>query len=175
MAKFVVVKQAPEKLEKGEFVISPPTFLEQIRQNARKAPRIKQTAINHLREIVNSIAAKYDPDMNVMQLKMFNYEGLPYDSDEDLSAIVVRLLRNEYPAIFDKYLDHQIKARPMNTKLVYYTGDFVTTGPFYANGLDKLDEKDIEEYMTGKPKRKVGRPAVTNEEAQNKAEQNQES
>jgi hypothetical protein len=165
MAKFTVVKQAPETVGKGEIVLTQANFLEQIEQNARKAPKHGQTAVHHLREILNSIAEKYDHDMNPMGIKVFNYVGLAFNTNEDLSSIIVRLLKNEYPVIFDKVLAHQLKGRPINTKLVYYVGDFSSTKPFYEAGLDLLDEKDVEGYLTGKPKKTVGKPAVTNEEA----------
>jgi hypothetical protein len=166
MAKFTVVKQAPATLEKGEIVISQPDFMEQILANQKKAPKHKQTAINHLREVLSSIAEKYDHDMNVFKIRLLNYEGLAFSSHEDLSNIVVRILKNEYPAIFDKVVTYELNKRPANTKLVYYTGDFTTTTPFYNAGLDLIEEKDIESYMTGKPKKIVGKPAITKEEAE---------
>jgi hypothetical protein len=166
MAKFVVVKQAPTTLDKGEFVIKQPDFMEQIVANQKKAPKHNQTAINHLREVLNSIGVKYDPEMNVFKIRLLNYEGLAFKNNDDMSAIVVRILRNEYPKVFDKVIEHELKNRPTNTKLVYYVGDFNTASPFYNAGLDLLDEKDIESYMTGKPKKVVGKPAITKEEAQ---------
>jgi hypothetical protein len=165
MAKFVVVKQAPERLEKGEMVISPPDFMDQVVANIKKAPKYKQTAINHLREVLSSIAEKYDQEMNVFKVRLLNYQGLAFNTNEDISAIVVKILRNEYPIIFDRYLAYQLKNRPMNTKLVYFVGDLNSSKPFYDAGLDMIDEKDIESYMTGKPKRVVGKPAITDEEA----------
>ena len=84
-----------------------------------------------------------------------------------MRAILVNLLRNEYPAVFDRYLDSKIKNRPMNTKLIYFVGDFNSTGPFYKNGLDVLEAKDLESFLTGKPKKVVGKPAITKEEAEN--------
>lgn len=166
MAKFVVVNKAPEKLEKGEIVIGQPNFLEQIRANAKKAPKHNQTGLNHLREVLNSVGQKYDPEMNVYKIKMINYEGLPFKNEDDLSAIVSRIFKNEYPAIFDKYVEHELKNRPMNTKLIHYVGDFNSTGPFYKAGLDLIEQKDVESYLTGKPKKVVGKPAITNEEAE---------
>ena len=53
----------------------------------------------------------------------------------------------------------------MSTKLVYYVGDLSTTKPFFDAGLDMIDEKDIESYLSGKPNKVVGKPAITNEEA----------
>jgi hypothetical protein len=168
MSKFVVVKRAPEQLEKGEIVINPPDFIEEIQLNSRRAPRLKQTGVSHLREILNTIAEKYDQEMNTMKFKLVNYEGIAYADDAELNAIILRILQNERPSVFDSYLDHQIKSRPTNTKLVYFLGSFNSTSPFYKNGLDLLEEKDIESYMTGKPKKVVGKPAITKEEAENK-------
>ena len=174
MAKFVVVKNAPEKLEKGEIVITPPTFLAQIQENARKAPRKQLTAINHLREILNSIATKYDTEMNVMKFRLVNYEGLPYANNEDLSVVILRILKEQYPQVLEKYLEKEIQSRPLGTQLVYYTGSFNTTGPFYKSGLDHLEEKDLESFVTGKPKKVVGKPAITKEQAQARNEESAE-
>jgi hypothetical protein len=165
MAKFIVVKEAPKTLEKGEIVIGQPDFMDEILANVKKAPKHKLTGISHLREVLTSIGQKYDQDMNVFKIRLINYEGLPFKDNDELSVIVNRILKNEYPVVFDKYLDYKLKQRPMNTKLIYYVGDFTTTGPFYKAGLDLIEEKDVESYMTGKPKKIVGKPAITDEEA----------
>lgn len=170
MAKFAVVSKAPSTLEKGEVVIGQPTFLDEIKANANKAPKHKQTALNHLREVINSIGYRYDQEMNVYKINLTNFNGLAYNTDDDLSAIVTRILKQEYPVIFDKYLDHELRNRPINTKLVYYVGDFNSTGPFYKAGLDLIEMKDVESYMTGKPKKTVGKPAITKEEAEGNGE-----
>lgn len=166
MSKFVLVTEIPKNLNKGEIVITEPNFMPEIAQNARKASKIKQTGINHLREVLNSIANKYDKDMDVMRIKLVNYEGLPYSNDKDLHDIVLRILNKEYPKILDKYLDHHIKSRPMGTKVIYYTGSLKSTTPFYENGVDLLDAKDIEHHVSNKPKKTVGKPAITAEEAE---------
>lgn len=168
MTKFVVVQKAPSKLEKGELVIAQPNFLEQIESNYRKAPKHKQTAINHMREVLNAIAEKYDHSLNSLKIPLFKYEGLAYQDNEDLNAIFTKILKTEHPSIFDKILEYKISNRPFNTKLIYYVGDFNSTGPFFKAGVDHLEEKDIEHYMTGKPKKTVGKPAVTKEEAESR-------
>jgi hypothetical protein len=166
MSKFVLVTEAPKKINKGEIVITEPNFMSEIAQNARKAPKVKQTGLNHLREILNSISNKYDKDMDVMRIRLANYEGLPYDDDKDLHNIVVRILEKEYPKAFDKYLDHHIKSRPMGTKIIYYTGSLKSTTPFYENGVDMLDANDIDQHLTNKSKKIVGKPAITSDEAE---------
>jgi hypothetical protein len=160
MAKFVVVNEAPKTLEKGEMLIEQPTFLAEIEANSRKAGSSKLTGISHIREVLNSIAEKYDPEMSALRIPLVNYVGIAYENNNDLSAIITRILKNHHPVIFDKYLTYKL-----NTKLIYYVGNLTTTTPFYQSGLDLLDEKDIDSYMTGKPKKIVGKPAITNEEA----------
>jgi hypothetical protein len=165
MAKFLVVNEAPATLEKGEIVIQEPNFLDQIVANNKKAPRSKQTAVNHLREILQTVSSKYDPELNAMRVKLVNYTGLPFADDQELSKIVTRILKTEHPSTFEKVLDFDIAHRPPNTKLIYFVGNFANTAAFFRAGIDQIDEKDVESYMTGKPKKTVGKPAITNEEA----------
>jgi hypothetical protein len=166
MSKFVLVKELPETLNKGEVAITEPNFMPEILQNMRKAPRVKNTAINHLREILNSIAVKYDQSMDVMRIRLHNYEGVPYSDDADLHKIIIKILSSEYPVVLEKYLDYQIKSRPMGTKLVYFSGALSACTPFYNNGLDLIEEKDVDSYLSGKPKKVVGKPAITKEQAE---------
>ncbi len=166
MAKFVVVDKAPEQLRKEEFVIEQPSFMEEIKENSTKAPRGGRTAPNHLRYIVGSIGQKYDPELTAWSIRPHQFEGRAFASDEELSKIVVELLHLQYPAIFERYVAAKIKARPNGTKLIYYVGPFNSTAPFFQNGIDKLEEKDIETYLGLKPKKVVGKPAVTKEDAE---------
>jgi hypothetical protein len=165
MTKFVVVDKAPETLEKGEVVINEPNFMEQILANQKKAPRNGLIAVNHVREVLQSIGVKYDPELNAMRIRLAGYVGVPFKNHNELSAIIVRILKAEYPAVFEKVLDYELKNRPLGTKLIYYVGNFKGTTAFFKAGIDNIDESDVESYMTGKAKKTVGKPAVTNEEA----------
>lgn len=170
MTKFVVVDKAPETLEKGELVISSPAFMEQILANAKKQPRNGLIAVNHVREILQSIGVKYDSELNSMRIKLAGYVGVPFKNNDELSAVIVRILRTEYPSIFEKVLDYDLKNRPLGTKLIYYVGNFKGTTAFFKHGIDNIDESDVESYMTGKPKKTVGKPAITNEEAKERGQ-----
>lgn len=79
------------------------------------------------------------------------------------------MLKSERPVIFDKVLEYNIKNRPHGTKLIYYVGDFGDTSPFFRNGIDEIAEKDVDEYLGLKPKKVVGKPAVTKEESEESA------
>jgi hypothetical protein len=150
MAKFVVVKNRPKELKKGEYVIEQADFLPEIRQNSRNAPRGGLTGVNHLRSIVGTIGKEYDLELTAYSIKPYTYEGRAFSSEEELSNIVVSMLRDQYPKIFDKYLDKKIKERPFGTKLIYYVGDFLETAAFNLNGIDRLEEREVDAYMGNK-------------------------
>jgi len=169
MTKFVVCKEAPEVLRDGEVVIEEPKFLDAIEFNKRREPRGKLTGAAHLRFIVDTIGSKYDEALTAYSVRVHNYEGLPYENDEDLAKIVGKLLKEQHPAIYSKYLDSAIKKRPKNTKIIYYVGNFTDTSPFFSNGVDLLDERDVDVYLGLKQKKVVGKPAITNEESKAKA------
>jgi hypothetical protein len=158
--KFVAVKKEPAELLNGTFVIKFPDFLEQIQQNKAREPRGNLTAATHLRYVVGSIGEKFDPELSAYTVRPHLYEGRAYSSDKELSKIVVEMLQEQYPKIFEKFLDMQIKNRPANTKLIYYVGDFVGSGPFFANGIDAIAEKDVDVFLGLKEKKVVGKPAV---------------
>lgn len=169
MSKFVNVKVAPTTLRTGEVVIKSPDFLEQIRANAHKAAKRNLTGINHLRDILNDVRQKYDPDLNIFKIPLNRYEGLAFENELELSKIIVRMLKNECPGVFEKVLEYNIKNRPYGSKLIYYVGNWGDTGAFTKNGIDSIEEREVEEYLGLKPKKIVGKPAVTKEESEGSA------
>lgn len=170
MSKFIIVNKTPAQLNKGEIVIAPPSFIEQIIALARRGGAVRnQTALNQIREILLAIENRYQIDLNVYKIPLSNYEGLAYESDEQLSSIITQLLNKERPEAFEKILEYNIKNRPYGTKLIYYVGRLQDTGPFFKSGIDMLEEKDLDEYLGKKPKKIVGKPAVTKAEAEESA------
>lgn len=166
MSKFVIVKKAPSTLGKGEVVIKSPDFLEEVEANIHKAAKKDRTGINHMRDILNSIQHKYETDLSIFKVPLSQYEGLAFTSSEELSKIIVNMLKKERPTIFEKALEYNIKNRPYGSKLIYYVGDLNETGPFFKQGLDMIEEKDVDEYLGLKPKKIVGKPAVTKEQSE---------
>lgn len=148
--KFVVVKQEPKDLPKGTICIKMPDFMDEINQNAGKEPRGGLTASHHLRSILDTVSQKYDPDLNAFRLKTHVYEGRAYKNNDELAKVVVEMLRDQHPQIFDRYLDSKIKSRPMSTKVIYFVGDFKDTTSFFKNGIDSMDEKEVDSYLNPK-------------------------
>jgi hypothetical protein len=166
MSKFVIVKKAPENPGKHELVLTDANFLSEIALTAAKAPKKQQTSVNHMREVVTTILSKYEvPGADVFRIPFARYEGRAFANNHDLNDIFVELLKKEVPSVFEKVLEYNIKNRPYGTKLIYYVGELVDTGPFFRNGLDMLEPDEVENYLSGKPKKVVGKPAVTKAEA----------
>jgi len=169
MSKYTSVKTAPATLRKGEVVLQQPDFLEEIKACAHKAAKKNVTGVNHLRDILNSIRQKYDESLNIFKVPLSQYEGLSFSDEKDLSKIIIRMLKKECPGVFEKVLEYNVRNRPHGSKLIYYVGDFGDTGPFTRNGIDFIEEKDVDEYLGLKPKKIVGKPAVTKEESEGSA------
>jgi hypothetical protein len=142
--KFVVVKEEPKDISKDSMVIKTPDFLEEIKANKQREPRGGYTSPTHLRYIAGSIGARYDQELGAYTIKPHLFEGRKYNSDEDLSKIVVEMLRAQYPKVFQSYIDYKIKSRSAATKLIYFVGDHKETKPFLANGLSLVDESDLD-------------------------------
>lgn len=166
--KYAVVDKAPVELKEGEIVLKPADFMEQILENKQKARRGNLTASNHLRYIAGSIGYKYDPKLEQVTIKPHLFIGRKFMDDKELSGIIVEMMKLQYPTIFQSVLDYEIKNRPAGTKLIYFEGTIGTTDiPFQLNGIDKITEDELAAHNgTAKPKKIVGKPAVTKAQAE---------
>lgn len=166
MSKFVVVKEAPEELKKGEYLIDAPSFLPEIALHKAKKPRNGLTGSHYIRMVMDSISQVYDPEnMTAYSIKAHNYDGIKFNSDEEFNDIMVRALRADCPSIFPKYLEVKVRARPAGTeKVIYVNSDIKGQYEiFYKNGLSEEKQEAPEKVKSGKV---VGKPAITKEEAE---------
>lgn len=171
MSKFVVVKEAPKDLKKGEYLIDTPSFVPQIALHSSKKPRNGLTGSHYIRMVVDSIAQTYNPEeMTAYSIKAHNYEGRKFETDEDFNAIIVEALRNDCPSVFPKYLETKIRNRPSGTERVIYVDSDIAGQYeiFYKNGLS---EEKVEAPKKPTSDKVVGKPAVTKEEAEAKKNQ----
>ncbi len=158
MSKFIRVSEAPATLQKGEYVIEMPTFLEEVNDPRIRKPANRKTAIHMLRAISELIGSKYDPTFNTYHtIRMAYYVDRPFATSEDLSKIVVEMFEKEYPQIFYSYIDYKIKNRPPSTKLVYFVGTHEYSKVFLSNGLDFINELPV----TEEPKKAKAKKAET--------------
>lgn len=165
MAKFVLVKEAPKKLDKDCIVVDAPNFMDEVVASARKRPRSKMMTPNYMREIIAKIADKYaDEDFNALtSVNISPYRGVDCSTDEQVHEVICNIFSQCYPRMFVLYVDYYLKNRPSGTKLIYFLGSFSQTAKFTEHGIDQLKEKDVPVYLGYKKKRIIGRPAVSND------------
>jgi hypothetical protein len=145
MSKFKIVNEAPEELKKGEYIISEPSFIDEI-NTAKNKPRPiggrQLTTLNHLRSIGGVIGELYDPEEfnSYGSIPFTHFVGREFKDTAELSkSVIVPMFRKHYPQIFFKYIDKQIKARPQGTELIYFVGEEANAEAFFTNGIDKVE------------------------------------
>lgn len=160
MSKFVVVKEAPTELKKGEYVIGKPSFHREITMHKTKFPRNGLSGSHYIRMVVDSVSQAYDPEnMSAYSVKAHNYEGRKISTDDEINDLFVEMFKADYPAVFTKYLDVKIKSRPAGTSLVIYVDSDIKDQyeTFYKNGLS---QEKLEVLKKEKSNKVVGKPAV---------------
>ena len=123
MAKVILAKEAPETLKEGEAVIAMPSFLEQVEECKNMLGKTTLTSVNNMRSVVSAIGLKYDEDFNpLLTVNLSKFAGREYLSLEAFSNIIVEVFNKQYPKMFDKYIEYNIKKRTNNTKTFYFVG-----------------------------------------------------
>lgn len=168
--QYVRVKAAPTELRKDEFAIHAPTFLSEVQFCDKKRPRNGVASLNYLRELVARVGAVYMPETfdPLTSVNISNFKGTPCTSDEEANATLLKLFTQQFPKMLDAYVEHHLKQRPNGTRTIYYLGGGAQASIFMKLGLEEVLAKDL--YKDEKPKKIVGKPAVTNEEALKKSE-----
>lgn len=151
MTKFVHVTNhelIPSKLEKGEIVINSPSFLEEVRAMIAHKPSTNITTTHFLRAIATEVGRKYDPKFNsYTHITVNDYTGIEFNNDFDLAIVVRRMILSKYPQMVDRYLEKKIKERPLNTKLIWFFGDWQETRAFCREGIDNIELHEVDQYM----------------------------
>lgn len=125
MSQFKIVRKAPAKLGNNEFVISYPTFAEEISDSCARVaqPGTKRlTENNMMRNALVLIGMRFEPEFNAFRIPLGDYEGLPYSTAGDVSDLLVRILETHAPHVIDAKITHDVKNRPAGTTLVYFNG-----------------------------------------------------
>ena len=159
--RFVRVRVMPKELQKGQCVIESPMFYDEIESCDKKKPRNNLASVNYLREVIAAVGSKYIGDTfnPITDVNVSYAKGLQVESTEQTHEILLSLFRRYYPKMFDAYIEYHLKNRPDGTNLVFFLGEPSQVNAFIRLGFQEVLEKDL------LPKKKVGKPAITNEEA----------
>jgi len=173
MSKFVIVKEAPADLKKGEYLIDAPSFIAQIEQHKVKKPRSNLTERMYLDAIMNSIGETYDAgntDPHSSRVKYHNYTGILATTDQEVNEVILRAIKADCSHLLGKYLDTKIKQRPTGTQLVIFV-DSEIKGQYEIFQKNGLVEDKPEKPQKPASDKVVGKPAITKEEAEAKKNQ----
>ena len=144
MSVYTVVGEAPKNLTDKDLVLNKPNFLEEIAKNRVRRGVVKLTTASALRDIFMAITNNYDPTINPYHLKLSKYEGIAYNTDEDLVEVVYRVIRDNNLNLIEAAIDKALKSRDSSVETIYFvTTDLDGIGAFAKNGISalKLDKK----------------------------------
>jgi hypothetical protein len=169
---FVRVNKAPTELRADEYVINAPDFLDDIKKAPVKRPTTGVVSVNYLRQLVSDIGNKYiGQGFNALtDVNVSNYKGTPCANNEQVHETLLTMFKKTFPKMLNAYVEYHIKSRPSGTRVIYFLGGGNQVEPFLTQGFDEVLEKDLEKVLGLKPKKVVGKPAITDEEATKKTE-----
>ena len=121
--KYIIVKEAPEKLKSNEMVIFKPDFVKDVASVSKKRGVKGIASINSIRDAFLTITDKYDNTINPYHLKFNRYENLTYDGDKGFAALLVRIIKDLNLPLVDKAVESELLKRKPNVDTVYYVSD----------------------------------------------------
>lgn len=145
MTKYVRIENIPENLSKEESVIYFPNFIEEVRSSRLRRPQSGTFGTHFTRAMAEEIAQRFDPDFDVFKnIKTHVLNDVPFSSDEDIARKMFGLFADQYPKIFDSYIDYKVRNLPFGTKVVYFNGPFQYTTGFTKNGVEQITLAEAE-------------------------------
>ena len=169
---FVRVKKKPSELKEDEFIVPAPDFLDDIKNCSVRKPVNNIMSVNYLRSLIADIGQKYiGQTFNALtDVNVAPYKNTPCGTAEEAHEIVQKLFRQSYPTMLDSFVEYHIKKRPAGTRVIYFLGSGAQSAPFLKLGFEEVLEKNLDKVLGTKPKKVVGKPAITNKEANEKNE-----
>ena len=80
-------------------------------------------------------------------------------------SVLIKAFETQYPSLLQEYVFHIFKQRPAGTNLIYYSGDPKYVTKLVESGWQQISDKELEDSRADKPKKIVGKPAITAENA----------
>jgi hypothetical protein len=148
---YILVSEAPDTLKSNEIVIKKPTFLEEVIATKQKRGVDKIATIRSIRDMIASLAGKYDNTVNPFRVNLTKYDNTPYSSDEEFADIVMRVITENNLSFVEKSIEQQIKSRKQNVDTVYYVSDDLNgTSVLIRFGFNMKDSKNNKNSSSSK-------------------------
>lgn len=158
---YVSTKSPPKIISHQEMIISPPTFLEEVRACFKKKGGSAMLGPNYLRAIAEEIGRRYDRSFNAYRnVVPHDYMGRYCSTDQEIALVVHEMFQARYPTIYQRYYETVIKERSLDVKVIYFTGDEQDESVFFRLGISKIDPKETGAHLTVEKPVQEQRPSV---------------
>lgn len=142
MIKLVYVNSIPTSLEKGQYLIGPVSFIEEINQ-VLKNRTINMTELFYLHSILDLIFSKYNKSLKASRAKIpvSNYVGIQVEDVNHLNKIIIDIVKKHAPSILEEWLHHKIKTRPWGTDTILFYDEKIIQHAFDVFIQNNIDEQ----------------------------------
>lgn len=145
---FVLTQNPPQSLSEKEMVLSPPTFLDEVKACARKKGSSATVGPNYLRSIAEEIGRRYDKFFNPYRnVVPHDFAGRICESDEDVAKTVHEMFQARYPAIYQRYYESILRSRPFTTKVIYFSGAADDAVVFQKLGIPQITAAEVSAHL----------------------------
>lgn len=166
---FVITQNPPQSLSEKEMVLSPPSFLNEVKACERKKGSSATVGPNYLRAIAEEIGRRYDKFFNPYRnVVPHDFAGRISSSDEDTAKTVHEMFQATYPVIYQKYYESILRARPFSIKVVYFLGAKEDAVVFKKLGISEISPDDVPAHLGIEPQAKPKQAAPAQKPQQQK-------
>jgi hypothetical protein len=145
---FVKVKEAPSSLSSKEMLVTRLNFLEELKSCKTRKPATDLITLNYLRGLADEIGSRYDKAFNAYRnVVPSDFIGIKCESQEDLSKIIEQMFMSSYPQILDKYVEHQLRKRPLSIRVIYAVGDLGSYEAFARSGIPEITQQQLDDHL----------------------------
>jgi hypothetical protein len=148
---YILVSEEPESLKSNEIVIKKPTFIEEVTATKQKRGVDKIASVRSIRDMIATLAAKYDDTLNPFRVNLTKYDNTPYASDKEFAELIMRVVVENNLSFVEKAIEHQIKNRKPNVDTIYYVSDDLNgTSVLIRFGFNMKDGKNSKKIASNK-------------------------
>lgn len=145
---FVATSNPPTNLSDREMVLSPPSFLDEVRACLPKKGSSATLGPNYLRAIAEEIGRRYDKFFNPYRnVVPHDFVGRICNSDEEIASVVHEMFQARYPLIYERYYETKLRSRPFGVKVIYFSGDMSHAVVFNRLGIRKIHMEDAPSHI----------------------------
>jgi hypothetical protein len=139
---YILVSEAPDSVKSNELIIEKPTFLQEVVATRQKRGVDKIATIRSIRDMIASLAEKYDSTVNPFRVNLTKYENIPYASDKEFADLIMRIVVENNLPFVEKAIESQVKNRKPNVDTIYYvSNDLNGTSVLIRFGFNMKDGK----------------------------------